>query len=102
MYINKTVSGERPETDVIVMFKMLVLQQWRGLSDFRQGGIISFSKWMCNMHIFYSKIMSRKEYQKCFSFFRIIEKKLKKVKGHMFLKELSGRCINWREQKSYL
>ena len=26
MYINKTVSGGRPETDVIVMFKMLVLQ----------------------------------------------------------------------------
>jgi transposase, IS5 family len=25
MYINKTVSGGRPETDVIVMFKMLVL-----------------------------------------------------------------------------
>jgi IS5 family transposase len=34
MYINKTVSGGRPETDVIMMFKMLVLQQWHGLSDF--------------------------------------------------------------------
>ena len=34
MYINKTVSGGRSETDVIVMFKMLVLQQWHGLSDF--------------------------------------------------------------------
>ncbi len=34
MYINKTVSGGRPETDVIVMFKMLVLQQWHGISDF--------------------------------------------------------------------
>ncbi len=34
MYINKTVSGGRPETDVIVIFKMLVLQQWHGLSDF--------------------------------------------------------------------
>ena len=34
MYINKTVSGGRPETDVIVMFKMLVLQQWHELSDF--------------------------------------------------------------------
>ncbi len=34
MYINKTVSGGGPETDVIVMFKMLVLQQWHGLSDF--------------------------------------------------------------------
>ena len=33
MYSNKTVSGGRPETDVIVMFKMLVLQQWHGLSD---------------------------------------------------------------------
>jgi transposase, IS5 family len=31
MYSNKTVSGGRPETDVIVMFKMLVLQQWHGL-----------------------------------------------------------------------
>ncbi len=27
MYINKAVSGGIPETDVIVMFKMLVLQQ---------------------------------------------------------------------------
>jgi transposase, IS5 family len=27
MYSNKTVSGVRPETDVILMFKMLVLQQ---------------------------------------------------------------------------
>ncbi len=34
MYINKTISGGRPETDVIVMFKMLVLQQLHGLSDF--------------------------------------------------------------------
>ena len=33
MYSNKTVSSGRPETDVIVMFKMLVLQQWHGLSD---------------------------------------------------------------------
>jgi IS5 family transposase len=33
IYSNKTVSGGRPETDVIVMFKMLVLQQWHGLSD---------------------------------------------------------------------
>ncbi len=34
MYISKTVSEGRPETDVIVMFKMLVLQQWQELSDF--------------------------------------------------------------------
>ena len=34
MYINKTVSGGRSETDVLVMFKMLVLQQWHWLSDF--------------------------------------------------------------------
>ena len=34
MYINKTVSGGKPETDVIMMFKMLFLQQWHGLSDF--------------------------------------------------------------------
>ncbi len=33
MYNNKTASGGRPEADVIVMFKMLVLQQWHGLSD---------------------------------------------------------------------
>ena len=32
MYNNKTASGDRPEADVIVMFKMLVLQQWHGLS----------------------------------------------------------------------
>ncbi len=34
MYINKSFPGGRPETDVIVMFKMLVLQQWHVLSDF--------------------------------------------------------------------
>jgi Transposase and inactivated derivatives, IS5 family len=33
MYLNKTASGGRPEADVILMFKMLVLQQWHGLSD---------------------------------------------------------------------
>jgi IS5 family transposase len=33
MYNNRTASGGRPEADVIVMFKMLVLQQWHGLSD---------------------------------------------------------------------
>jgi IS5 family transposase len=33
MYKNRTGSGGRPEADVIVMFKMLVLQQWNGLSD---------------------------------------------------------------------
>jgi len=33
MYTNKTSSGGRPQVDVIVMFKMLVLQQWHGLSD---------------------------------------------------------------------
>jgi hypothetical protein len=33
IYSNKTVSGGRPETDVIVMFKMLISQQWHGLSD---------------------------------------------------------------------
>ncbi|AFV23527.1 transposase [Methanolobus psychrophilus R15] len=33
MYKNRTASGGRPEADVIVMFKMLVLQQWHGLSD---------------------------------------------------------------------
>ncbi len=35
MYINKTVSEGRSETDVVVMFKMLVLQQWHRLSDFK-------------------------------------------------------------------
>ncbi|WP_407354946.1 IS5 family transposase [Methanolobus sp. WCC5] len=33
MYKNRTGSGGRPEADVVVMFKMLVLQQWHGLSD---------------------------------------------------------------------
>lgn len=33
MYVNKTASGGRPEADVILMFKMLVLQQCHGLSD---------------------------------------------------------------------
>lgn len=33
MYNNKTASGGRPEADVLVMLKMLVLQQWHGLSD---------------------------------------------------------------------
>ncbi|AKB51928.1 Transposase [Methanosarcina barkeri str. Wiesmoor] len=33
MYVNKTTSDGRPEADVIIMFKMLFLQQWHGLSD---------------------------------------------------------------------
>ena len=33
MYKNRTGSGGRLEADVVVMFKMLVLQQWHGLSD---------------------------------------------------------------------
>ena len=33
MYNNRTVSGGRPEADVIVMFKIFILQQWYGLSD---------------------------------------------------------------------
>jgi IS5 family transposase len=33
MYKNITASGGRPEADVVVMFKILVLQHWHGLSD---------------------------------------------------------------------
>ena len=33
MYNNKTEIGGRPNLDEIVMVKMLVLQQWHGLSD---------------------------------------------------------------------
>ncbi len=33
MYTNKTEKGGRPNCDVIVMFKILILQQWYGLSD---------------------------------------------------------------------
>ena len=33
MYKNKTEKGGRPNFDVIVMFKILILQQWYGLSD---------------------------------------------------------------------
>ncbi len=30
IYLNKTVSCGRPEAEVIIMFKMLFLQQWHG------------------------------------------------------------------------
>ncbi|MHC1565814.1 MAG: transposase, partial [Candidatus Syntropharchaeales archaeon] len=33
MYRNKTEKGGRPNIDEVVMIKMLVLQQWYGLSD---------------------------------------------------------------------
>jgi IS5 family transposase len=33
MYNNKTERGGRPNCDVILMFKILILQQWYGLSD---------------------------------------------------------------------
>jgi len=33
MYDNKSERGGRPNCDVIVMFKILILQQWYGLSD---------------------------------------------------------------------
>ena len=35
IYLNNTILGGRPEADVIIMFKMLILQQWYGLSDFK-------------------------------------------------------------------
>jgi transposase, IS5 family len=33
MYDNKSEKGGRPNCDVILMFKILVLQQWYGLND---------------------------------------------------------------------
>ena len=33
MYDNKTEKGGRPNCDVILMFKILILQKWYGLSD---------------------------------------------------------------------
>jgi IS5 family transposase len=33
MYDNKTEKGGRPNCDVILMFKILILQKWHGLSD---------------------------------------------------------------------
>lgn len=33
MYDNKSEKGERPNCDVILMFKILILQHWYGLSD---------------------------------------------------------------------
>ena len=33
MYKNKSEKGGRPNCDVIIMFKILILQQWFGLSD---------------------------------------------------------------------
>ena len=33
MYDNKGERGGRPNCDVILMFKILILQQWYGLSD---------------------------------------------------------------------
>jgi IS5 family transposase len=33
MYKNKTEKGGRPNFDVIIMFRILILQQWYGLSD---------------------------------------------------------------------
>jgi IS5 family transposase len=33
MYDNKTEKGERPNIDEIIMIKILVLQDWHGLSD---------------------------------------------------------------------
>jgi IS5 family transposase len=33
MYDTKSAKGGRPNCDVILMFKILILQQWYGLSD---------------------------------------------------------------------
>lgn len=33
MYDNKSEKGGRPNCDVILMFKILIIQQWYGLSD---------------------------------------------------------------------
>ncbi len=37
MYDNKSERGGRPNCDVILMFKILVLQQWYGLNDLEVG-----------------------------------------------------------------
>ena len=41
MYHNKTERGGRPNFDVILMLKVLLLQQWYGLSDFETEKQIS-------------------------------------------------------------
>ena len=33
LFCNKTEKGGRPNVDVVIMIKMLVLQHWHGLSD---------------------------------------------------------------------
>ena len=33
MYKNKTIRGGRPNIDIVIMIKLLVLQRWFGLSD---------------------------------------------------------------------
>jgi IS5 family transposase len=37
MYYNKMEVGGRPNFDVILMFKVLLLQQWYGLRDLESG-----------------------------------------------------------------
>ena len=55
MYNNRTSSGGRPEADFIVMFKMLVLQQWHGLSD-------AELERQCIDRIFFRKFLGFPEY----------------------------------------
>ena len=43
MYKNKTERGGRPNCDVIVMFKILILQQWYGLSDLEVERLFAIS-----------------------------------------------------------
>jgi hypothetical protein len=46
MYDNKSEKGGRPNCDVILMFKILILQQWFGLSDLEVE-----SKWLMESHL---------------------------------------------------
>lgn len=50
MYDNKSKKGERPNCDVILMFKILIIQQWYGLSDLeverRMADRISFMSFL--------------------------------------------------------
>jgi transposase, IS5 family len=41
MYDNKSEKGGRPNCDVILMFKILLLQQWYGLSDLEVERLIA-------------------------------------------------------------
>ena len=66
MYDNKSEKGGRPNCDVILMFKILILQQWYGLSDLEveRQWPIEYRSWLFSAFLIHFRIQGLYGYLK--------------------------------------